>query len=268
MWLLASCAWAKEASGKPQIKLYTMNCGTHDVSDMKDLSKNGKYDGQSIKLANPCFLIRHPKGDLLWETGLPDYLADTSDGEASGVWHTRLETKLVDQLAALGLSPKDINYLSFSHVHPDHAGNGNTFFDSTFIVSEQEHKYMFSEEIKAYFGKYYSQLETAETLTFKTAHDVFNDNTVVIKSMPGHTPGSSVLLLRLNKAGNVLLTGDLYTHARSREFNTMHRFNDKDATLSSRKAFERLAEKHSARVIIQHEITDFESLPKFPNFLY
>lgn len=71
-------------------------------------------------------------------------------------------------------------------------------------------------------------------VTFSEAHDVFDDGSVVIQSMPGHTPGSSVLIIRLKEAGNILLTGDLYVHARARKLKTMHRYNDMQVTLDSR----------------------------------
>lgn len=268
LFFLPFITWGDNGPDASTIRLYAMDCGTIDVSDMKDLSNTGAFDGQKINLVNPCFLIRHPSGDLLWDTGHVDSMADNSDGEISGVWHSKLTVKLTKQLNQLGISSIDIDYLSVSHVHPDHAGNANKFIDSTFIVNELEHKYMFSEPARTYFGAYYLGLESAETIRFAGEHDVFGDDSVVIKSMPGHTPGSSVLLVRLNKAGNILLTGDLYIHERERQLGTMHKYNvDRELTVISRKKFEALAKKESARVIIQHEKQDFGRLPEFPEFL-
>lgn len=265
--LSASIVWADKVFGNSNIKLYAIDCGTYDVSDMEVLSSTGEYDGQKLKMANPCFLIRHPKGDLLWDTGHIDSLADNSDGEISGVWHAKLKIKLMEQLSHLKITSKDIEYLSLSHAHPDHSGNANKFVESTFIVNELERKYMFSEQTKSYFGEFYSELKNAKTISFTSKYDVFDDDTVVIHSMPGHTPGSSVLLVRLNKAGNILLSGDLYVHARGRKLKTMHQYNVKPLTIDSRQKFEDLAIKENARVIIQHEKLDFELLPKFPKFL-
>ena len=36
---------------------------------MSILSDTGEYDGKTGSLADPCFLIVHPKGILLWDTG-------------------------------------------------------------------------------------------------------------------------------------------------------------------------------------------------------
>jgi N-acyl homoserine lactone hydrolase len=235
---------------------------------MKDLSSNGEYDGQKIQLVNPCFLIQHPNGNLIWDTGHEDSMADNPNGEISGVWHSKLSTTLIKQLHQLHLSVTDIDYISLSHAHPDHSGNANKFIDSTFIVNEFEHKYMFSEPAKTYFGTYYSELRNAKTIAFSGEYDVFGDGSIVIKSLPGHTPGSSVLLVRLYNAGNVLLTGDLYIHARERQTGTLHKYNvDKVSTVISRVQFENLVKKESARVVIQHDKQDFEHLPKFPKFL-
>tara|TARA_R110002167_G_scaffold135102_1_gene321392 strand:+ start:1313 stop:2101 length:789 start_codon:yes stop_codon:yes gene_type:complete len=250
------------------IKLYVLDCGSIDVSDMAELSENGEYDGQQISLVNPCFLIRHPKGDLLWDTGHEDSLADTPDKGTEGVWRSSLKTKLSTQLESLGLAAHDIEFLSLSHVHPDHSGNANKFSDATFIVNKLEHQYMFRKDTLAMFGSGYSALEQSPTVFFTEEHDVFKDGKVIIKSMPGHTPGSSVLFVRLEKSGNLLLTGDLYIHARGRQLNTMLIYNtDKKVTQMSRKNFEAFAKAENARVIIQHEKQAFDSLPLFPLYL-
>jgi len=253
-----------------RVKFYALDCGAIDVSDMSTFSREGKFDGEEYALVVPCFLIRHPKGDLLWDSGLEQSLADTPDGIGGGGFHSKLKMKLTDQIAQLGLTPNDIEYLSISHSHPDHAGNANLFAGSTFIANEAEHSFMFSDEMKANseWFELYSALENADTVMFENEYDVFGDGILVIKSMPGHTPGSSVLLVRLRNAGPLLLTGDLYTHAGARELRAVPTFNiDAQATLESMDQFEALAIKENARVVIQHEKADFEGLPIFPEFL-
>lgn len=64
-------------------------------------------------LVVPCYLIRHPQGDLVWDTGLPQAMAELPDG--SGPSGVRVAHKLIDQLQALGLTPADIEFLSVSH---------------------------------------------------------------------------------------------------------------------------------------------------------
>lgn len=253
------------------IKLYTLDCGTLDVADMNAFSDDATSKGQKAQLANPCFLIRHPKGNLLWDTGYQEDLVDQENGVVFYEhFHKKMKRKLSAQLKQLGLTPTDITYISFSHLHDDHIGNANLFSQSHWLAQEREHAQLFSAESRSepdYF-KLYSNLATAKITLFQDDFDVFGDNTVLIKWMPGHTNGSTVLRLRLDQAGSILLTGDLYTHGDARTKNSVPVFNaNKQETLDSRKKFEMLVKEVGARVVIQHEKSHIDALPAFPKFL-
>jgi glyoxylase-like metal-dependent hydrolase (beta-lactamase superfamily II) len=82
---------------------------------------------------------------------------------------------------------------------------------------------------------------------------------------PGHTPGHTVLLVRLARAGPVLLSGDMWHLAESRAARRVPRFNfDRAETLRSMDKVEALARETNARVVRQHVPEDFEALPRFP----
>ncbi len=270
--VLASLAGGcvQERAIAPAIQLYAMDCGSIDVDDMKSFSVDGAFAGQSYALVVPCYLIRHAEGDVIWDTGFDQSLADMPGGISGGGFHSSMSARLTDQLQELGLDVNDIEFLAVSHSHPDHAGNAGLFKNSTFIISAAEHAYMFSDEARdnAESFKAYAPLEDARTIQFDDEHDVFGDGRVVIKKLPGHTPGSAVLLLRLTNAGPQLLTGDLITHSAGRRLGAVPVFNtDIEQTRRSIAAFEALAEAQGARVIIQHEPKDFEALPAFPAWL-
>lgn len=116
----------------------------------------------------------------------------------------------------------------------------------------------------------YSQLENAETRLIEgdADLDVFGDGSVTIVQAPGHTPGHTVLLVRLANVGAVLLTGDMYHLAESRERRTVPTFNvDRAQTLASMDKVERIAVESDALVIRQHVQEDFDALPRFPEAL-
>jgi hypothetical protein len=74
-----------------------------------------------------------------------------------------------------------------------------------------------------------------------------------------------MLLVRLPNAGPVLLTGDMFHLAESRERHLVPSFNtDRAQTLSSQQRVEQVATETGARVIRQHVEEDFASLPAFP----
>ena len=82
--------------------------------------------------------------------------------------------------------------------------------------------------------------------------------------LPGHTPGSHSLLVKL-KSGDVLLSGDLYHGTEARQKRGIPPFNtDKAQTLKSIDKFEALAKQTGAKVVIQHERRDIGLVPAFP----
>jgi N-acyl homoserine lactone hydrolase len=264
------------ASAAPQVpaaaavKLYAMNCGDLEFSDVGMFADDGSMRGVARSLVDPCYLIRHPAGDLLWDSGVPDAIADAADGvrpEGFPV-HVMRTTKLAAELADLGLAPTDIEFVSFSHMHFDHTGNANLFAASTWIVDADERAAMFSEKARGSdeFANY-SALENAKTVQIEgdAGYDVFGDGSVTIHQAPGHTPGHTVLLVKLPQSGPVLLTGDMWHLAESRDKRLVPAFNfNREQTLASMDRVEALAAATGARVIRQHVAEDFAALPAFP----
>ena len=256
----------------PAVQLYAMDCGRISFSDTTAFADDGSFDGVARDFVDPCYLIRHPDGDLLWDAGFPDAVHDMPEGlriEALNAQVT-MPVTLASQLAQLNLTPADIEFISFSHSHGDHIGNAGQFAGSTLLIDPEERAHMFRDEARqAQEFQYYAALENAETRPIEAdPFDVFGDGTVQIFQAPGHTPGHTVLLVQLQNTGAVLLTGDMFHMAESRERRTVPRFNfDRAQTLASIDRVEELAHASNARVIRQHVLEDFEALPRFPEAL-
>lgn len=252
--------------GSTAIRLYTLDGGRVLVAgaDWAEFADDGAYDGRptALTLPVPCFLVRHPQGDLMWDTGMSLTRTDLGDWATPG-------PNPVDQLHRLGLAPNDIRFLVLSHGHWDHSGNAGLFARSTWIVNPLERAAMFDDESRASQAMDdYGALETADTRLITADDDVFGDGSVVIIQSPGHTPGHTVLLTRLADAGPVVLSGDLWHLAESRRDRRVPIFNtDRDQTLASMDRVEALVAAVGARVIVQHEPADFQALPRFPQFL-
>ena len=256
--LLGGSALAAPAAPKT-IELYVIECGRLTMPNADMFSDDGAYKDKPAKMVVPCYLIRHPKGDLIWDTGLPQ--ADTPAPGAT-------VPTLLDQLKQVGLTPGDIEYVSVSHSHFDQIGNAGKFAASTWIVDPDEKAHAFSESARKNAAQFaaYSALETSKTkLIEQPTYDVFGDKSVVIYQAPGHTPGHTVLLVRLKEAGPVILTGDLWHIAESRPNKRVPRFNTNKAdTLKSYEMVEALAKETKAKVVLEHVPEDFDALPKFP----
>jgi N-acyl homoserine lactone hydrolase len=250
------------------VRLYALDCGWLEFKDMRPFSDTGEYDGQTATIAVPCFLIRHPKGTLLWDTGLDPKFVQQSQSAPRGIRGT-LEVPLEKQLLQLKLKPTDITWLAFSHLHLDHTGNANLFDSATWILNRTELQWASQPTGGGPIAPdTFSAYKHAKTQLIDADYDVFGDGTVRILKMPGHTPGHQVLLVTLPKSGKVLLSGDLYHLRRDRQQKLVPLFNtDRAQTLASFDRFERIAANTKARVVIQHDPEDFKSLPKFPAYL-
>ncbi|MEQ1618090.1 MAG: N-acyl homoserine lactonase family protein [Terricaulis sp.] len=267
---LAGCGQSAERK-PPEIKLYAMECGRIHVTDADAFADDGSFAEQARDMVDPCYLIRHPDGDLLWDSGLPDLLNEQADGVTQGPFQLSMPTKLVTQLAQLDLAPGDIDFISLSHSHFDHLGNAALFASATWLVDPDERAHMFRPEARAdaQFASY-SALENFRQRAIEGDgdFDVFGDGSVIIVQAPGHTPGHTILRVNLLHAGPVLLTGDLWHMAESRARRTVPRFNtSREQTLASMDKAEALARATGALVVRQHVPQDFAGLPKFPEAL-
>jgi glyoxylase-like metal-dependent hydrolase (beta-lactamase superfamily II) len=197
---LAAAAFASSASAQTAERLYVMDCGHNAATDQARWSP-GVNVGKPIELSDNCYLIKHGRQWLLWDTGYPDSLADKPVTNPIGT-ATRAR-KLAAQLAEIGLKPDNVTLVAVSHTHGDHVGNVDMFPASTLLIQKTEVTWAFAE------GKQVPFKKDRPMQQLSGDHDVFGDGSVVILSTPGHTPGHQSLLVRLAKGGYVVLTGDL-----------------------------------------------------------
>ena len=197
------CAVVSGARAGTVDRLYVIDCGWAHATDQSVWSP-GVNVGVAIDYSDNCYLIHHTsEGYLLWDTGITDRLEALPDGVTipalSQTWH-RSQT-LAAALATLGLKPAGVRYVAISHVHPDHVGNLDMFPDATVIMQKLEWEYAMALPQKPFSPEHKTQLLAGDK-------DLFGDDTVMLISTPGHTPGHQSLMVKLSKTGTVVLTGD------------------------------------------------------------
>jgi N-acyl homoserine lactone hydrolase len=268
--LLGLCIATPCVAQVTELRLYALDCGHASFKDMGGFSDTGEYDGQPGEIVAPCFLIRHPKGNLLWDAGLGDRFAANKEGSdaAPGV-HVTVPTTLPAQLQMLDLGPKDVNFIAFSHLHWDHTGNANEFPDSVWIMNKSELEAALTlPPPGGVLPETWNAYKSAKQETIDGDYDVFGDGGVMILRTPGHTPGHQALKLKLAKSGTVILSGDLYHLRANREFKRVPVYNTNRAdTLASMSRIETIIKNTGARLIVQHDPKDIEKLPNPPGYL-
>jgi N-acyl homoserine lactone hydrolase len=169
----------------------------------------------------PCFLIEHPKGRVLLDTGMRAEAADDPVGTYGDVGANLLPDGFprdlcVDrQLEKLGIRPADIDTVIMSHLHLDHTGMMPLFEHAQFIGGEGEMRFalwpdpvqrtgfFMPEDYAFLYDRPEQWLEVGPN-----EHDVFGDGSVVVFHLPGHTPGSVGVLVRTAEQ-NYVLAGDV-----------------------------------------------------------
>ena len=256
---------------KPEIKLYTFDGGTVMVNNLELFSQDTTYQGQTKEFSDAFYVISHPDGNLMWDAGLPEGLIGLAEPftDPSGAFTVSRRDSVVSQLKSIGMEIDDIKYIALSHTHFDHSGHANRFKNSTWLVQEVEYDSITSATSQVANADNYNAIkELTKTKKLNGDFDVFGDGSVIIKSMPGHTPGHQVLYVDLAENGPIMLTGDLYHTYENREFKRVPIFNfDVAQTLKSMDAFEAFAKEKNAKVYLQHQKEDFNKMPKAPEYL-
>jgi N-acyl homoserine lactone hydrolase len=265
-----------QEKGRPQppksVRLYILDCGKiTGVGETQFGFKPGQL--ATTEMFTPCYLIAHPRGTLMWDTGeISDKDFKTPGPATQGAF--TVTKPLLPQLAAIGYTPADITYLALSHYHSDHAANANAFAGSTWIVQKVERDAMFAKSTAETPGPttpnvaLFGDLEKSKTkLLDSQDYDVFGDGTVVIKFTPGHTPGHQSLFLKLAKSGSILLSGDLYHYPEELKLKIIPGFDfNKEQTAKSRAMIETFVKNAKAQLWIQHDAVASAKLKKSPEY--
>jgi len=267
---------ARRAEAVRSVRLFVLDGGILE-------SDPGRYrlkpeEVATTQLSVAAFLVAHPKGTLMWDAGA---VADDSWSPTGGPVSRHLvlsngqdrfvtiRAPLKAQLAAAGYAPTDITFLALSHYHWDHVANANDFAGSTWLVRQSERDGLFPQPaaVPPYPSTYAYLQNSKTTIVTAEEHDVFGDGAVVIKSSPGHTPGHSVLYVKLEKTGGVVLAGDLYHYPEERTLNRLPVAEfDQEQTRRSREALEVFLKRSGAKLWIQHDLVAHAKLRKAPDY--
>jgi glyoxylase-like metal-dependent hydrolase (beta-lactamase superfamily II) len=266
--LLSSCSNTKKNLPKPHIKLYALECGDVMVKNAALFSPGIDQDVEK-HLTVSCYLIKHPNGIILFDTGLNDAIGKKAIKIYDGNFTLKVLNPLMAQLKDIGVTPESVNYLVLSHFHLDHTGNANNFTNATLLVQKKEYDAAFGK----YANKYgynllsYEKLKNNKVIKLRGDYDVFKDGSVIIKSTPGHTIGHQSLFVDLIKTGPVVLSGDVYHFAKNRENRLVPIFSyDKKQTLKSMEKLDKFVADNKATLWIGHDYEQNQTIKHSPKF--
>lgn len=243
-------------------KLYILNCGEGVAGDISRWSP-GVNIGKSMPFVDSCYLIKHAQGWMLWDTGVADAIAAMPDGQAPAdpaATHWRRPKTLASQLEELGVKPADIKYVAISHSHPDHIGNVALFPQAMLLVQRAEYEWPGANNAPRF--------KPEQPVTkLEGDKDVFGDGSVTLIATPGHTPGHQSLLVRLQKTGALVHSGDaVHFKANWDNLGVPSMNTDKDRTVASMRRISDLMKKEKAQLWINHDKAQRDSLRMSPAY--
>lgn len=247
------------------ITIHAMTCGWLTMSLKAMLAgEEGK-----LKVPVPSYLIRHPKGNVLFDTGLNKQIQ--SDPEARLGKIARYYAidyvagqDVAAQLAAMDLAPKDIDFLVNSHLHFDHAGGNDALDCCPMVVQRREWEAANDPDMIAKVGYMPQDYDMGhDRILADGEHDLFGDGSVVCIPTPGHTPGHQSLKVQ-QPGGDVVLTGDAcYLRRTLEEMRLPMILVDADQMLESLRKLKDLQDR-GARIYYGHDPEFWKTVPQAP----
>jgi len=255
-------------------RLYRLDCG-HSLANDESVWTPGENVGRDIEFSSTCWLIKHGREWLLWDTGVPESSLNDPNGWSTLpkliVYH--LDKSLTDQLAEIALKPGDIGRVAISHTHGDHIGNMALFPNSTILMQRAEYTWIHSpngpnenvNQLMALARKLLGEPKKLQLIDGDT--DVFGDGSVTLLSTPGHTPGHQSLLVHLRNSGFIILSGDVVHLQENFAKNIVPTLNtDKTQSIASMARVRQLMTTYKAPLFINHDKRQTDQLKLLPAF--
>lgn len=191
------------------MKLYAFTCGwLHGP-----LGNFLEGETGQIRVPVPCFVIVHPRGIALFDTGMHPQTQHDPVGRLGGITKIfRVEfaagEEVAARLAALGIDAGRVCYVVNSHLHFDHTGGNAQVPNAQLVVQRREWEAGHdADEIRRQFYDPSDYDHWHDVLAVDGEHDLFGDGRVLCLPTYGHTPGHQSLRVQLD-SGPVVLTAD------------------------------------------------------------
>lgn len=247
-------------------KLFAFTCGTV-TGEFAHLMEGGEGE---ITVPIPVYLIEHPKGRAVFDTGLhPDCQHDPA---------ARLGERLMKlfrvgfqpgeevsaRLEAIDRDPGKIDLVINSHFHFDHVGGNALIPNATMLVQRREWDAGMDAETALRHGYNPRDFDLGHKLRLIDGeHDVFGDGSVVCLPTHGHTRGHQSLKVR-TASGDIVIAADACYFCQTLRERRLPRYvSDREGMLASLDKLEAL-ERGGARLFFGHDPEFWKTVPQAP----
>jgi N-acyl homoserine lactone hydrolase len=190
------------------VRIKPMVCGWLEMETSFILAKQ---PGR-VKIPIPSFLIEHPKGRAIFDTGLHRELQTNTNrlGELAKVFsvHYQAGEELGARLRGLEVEPGRIDFMINSHLHFDHVGGNADLPNAKLIIQRREWEAAADPEQVRRNSYNRADFDLGHQLQLIDGeHDLYGDGSVICIPSYGHTAGHQSLRVRVEGA-EIVLTAD------------------------------------------------------------
>jgi len=223
------------------------------------------------------FLIDHPKGKVLFDTGLNIACAtDPYSYYSKEILDAYVPGMTEDQAAknairTAGCAPEEIDFVVLSHLHFDHTGGIGDFPNAAYIVHQKELEFAYNPPAyqKAGYLRKDFDGKGVDWYTLRGGleggFDLFDDDSIRLFLSPGHTPGHMSMRVKLPNTGNVMLAQDSCYNTVNLAGNLPGLMDNARETLLSIRDLQ-LRQKAGAMIVPGHDPELWASLKKAPGY--
>ncbi len=197
------------------MEVYALELATGEVPESFLVADGSPKVKRTIPIG--AFLLDHPKGKVLVDSGLPDPKRGRGVARLMARWVDR-EVTAADALKEHGLDPREIRHVLLTHMHWDHTGGIPDFPDAKIWVSREDLAAAAAAGAwrRGHAGVLLPPREATRELDFgpgpseipfDRVKDLFGDGSILVLPVGGHTPGSVAVLVSMGST-RLLLCGD------------------------------------------------------------
>ncbi|KXX59105.1 N-acyl homoserine lactonase family protein [Rhodococcus sp. LB1] len=250
------------------VSLYAMTCGEITIP----FNFLRQDEPGVIRVPMGSYLIVHPRGQVVFDTGLnPLLLSDydnyvTANAKNDRTFHFSPQAQISSRLTTAGFDPDAISFVVNSHLHHDHCGGNALLPNAEVLVQSLEWKHAVQQpgDRMAYRQVDFDTGQPVRLLDGE--FDVFGDGSVLCVPTYGHTPGHQSLLVNTDR-GRYLLCGDAcYLDRTLDDFHLPGILADPEQTLDVLHRIRAMRDS-GTQVMVGHDPESWTSVPQAPDRL-
>ena len=220
-------------------------------------------------------LLKHPEGYVLFDSACHGDEKRMAPFMLDSVFINE-EDRLLNRLAAIDVTPEDVNYVVLSHMHSDHTGYIECFPNAEICVSDSE----FTGIVKEFaLGVGVNDRDVGYWIPLKLKWKLIPDDVktfelfdgiTILNFGPGHSYGMLGMLVDFQKTGKVIIASDaIHSHE------NVGPPIDPPGSLVSDEGYHKtieyifeLAKKENAAVWYGHDLDQFSGMVKSTEGFY